>query len=356
MKLTKVGEIPNFFLDATSGIYYIRKMINGRQVWRTTGHTAYKSALRRYHEIMTELADTKAGWKKTVVPTLGEWWDSYRLAKVKADSTWAQEEMIMETHFLPEFGRAGLDELTPNQLERHFNRRRKFATKSTVSREQSLLRAILNSAVKNDLIEKNPLRGMTFLGFDSRKIVVSAEEQFKLSKVLSPTMERWLVFMLGTGLRLTECHNIVPARDINLENRFVTVTGKGHNSIPKVREVPLLDEELVRIVEEQEQETPGLATLWPENIAWFRKHLTAGCKEAGVKHITPHTLRHSFATRYLQGGGDIYVLSQILGHSSVIVTERHYAHLLRTDHAKLSAHVNLGLKRSTKLLLFPSTG
>ena len=42
--------------------------------------------------------------------------------------------------------------------------------------------------------------------------------------------------------------------------------------------------------------------------------------------LTPHVLRHTFGTRWLQAGGDIYKLSKILGHSSVAVTEQHYAH------------------------------
>ena len=48
-------------------------------------------------------------------------------------------------------------------------------------------------------------------------------------------------------------------------------------------------------------------------------------------HVTPHTQRHAFGTRWLQAGGDICKLSRILGHSSVAVTEAHYAHLLKDD-------------------------
>lgn len=50
-----------------------------------------------------------------------------------------------------------------------------------------------------------------------------------------------------------------------------------------------------------------------------------------VPTITPHTLRHTFGTRWLQAGGDIYKASKILGHSSVAVTEAHYAPLLKED-------------------------
>jgi integrase len=57
--------------------------------------------------------------------------------------------------------------------------------------------------------------------------------------------------------------------------------------------------------------------------------------------------RHTFGTRWLQAGGDIYKLSKILGHSSVAVTEAHYAHLLKDDLVAASRQVKLPIaKRS----------
>ena len=52
-------------------------------------------------------------------------------------------------------------------------------------------------------------------------------------------------------------------------------------------------------------------------------------------------LRHTFGTRWLQAGGDIYKLSKILGHSSVAVTEQHYAHLLKEDLVAASEQVKI---------------
>ena len=67
------------------------------------------------------------------------------------------------------------------------------------------------------------------------------------------------------------------------------------------------------------------------NPQHFRDVLARAAKRLGIPHLSPHTLRHTFATRFLQAGGDIYVLSKLLGHSSVSVTERHYAHVVDAD-------------------------
>ena len=72
----------------------------------------------------------------------------------------------------------------------------------------------------------------------------------------------------------------------------------------------------------------------------FRKLKT----RAGIPRLRPHLLRHSFATRYLGHGGDIYSLQQILGHTSLEMTKR-YVHLipsaLAVCHAQFSPLDNL---------------
>ena len=53
--------------------------------------------------------------------------------------------------------------------------------------------------------------------------------------------------------------------------------------------------------------------------------------------------RHTYGTRWLQAGGDIYKLSRILGHASVSVTEAHYVHLLKDDLVAASQQVRIAV-------------
>jgi integrase len=97
--------------------------------------------------------------------------------------------------------------------------------------------------------------------------------------------------------------------------------------------VPMQPDALAALDEQLEAD----GKLWTQNPQRLREVLAEGAARVKIPSITPHALRHTFGTRWLQAGGDIYKLSKILGHSSVAVTEAHYAHLLKEDLVAASA-------------------
>jgi integrase/recombinase XerD len=143
--------------------------------------------------------------------------------------------------------------------------------------------------------------------------------------------DRALVELLyGTGARISEAVGL-DIDDIDLEGRTVLLSGKGG----KQRRVPLgtfaaaaVDAYLVRV--RPALAANGLGT--PRMLlnsrggplsrqsAWTL--LRAAAEKAGLaKTISPHTLRHSFATHLLEGGADVRVVQELLGHSSVTTTQ-----------------------------------
>lgn len=349
MALISTGY-PNLYLDAKSGIYQVRKMVNGRPVVRSTHVTTRKTAESRCREIIKAIEE---GVFTKSTKTLNEWWKIYRKTAELSSKTWATYGYLMEP-ILVELGNVRLNDITTGAIDRCLrNRRHAKNTKQTVSQAtldttRGMLIGVFETAIENDLMERNPAKQKRKKTNPRvvRQRVLSLPEQERLEANLSPDMVRFLRFLLGTGLRLDEVRNIDPAVHIDPVGKSVTVTGKGQ----KTRTVPLLKDELLDIVREQVEENnrPGhrtdrSGTLWGQRPQVLRQMLALGAKKAKIAHLTPHMLRHTFATRYLAGGGDIYIVSKILGHASVAVTERVYAHLLKDDLARLSAGVKLDI-------------
>ncbi len=351
----KATEYPNLYLDSASGIYHVRKMVDGKALTRTTGQTTFKQAVRQVPAILVGLADQKGERK---IPTLDAYWLTYRKAQKKAPKTWKNHERMMESLWLPQLGRLNLDDINASTIKRTLNWRRlqkkadgEKLSEGTVTSEQALLHAVLEAAVEDDLLEKHPMRKIERKPYETRKRVLTAAEQLAVEKVATPLVKRFFQFLLGTGIRLEEVRGIRPERDFDWAGNQFTVTGKG-SKVRKVPLIPMAREKLLAVVREQIADNEGDAKhhrsdrkggLWKQASDELRQWLYLAADKADIPRFSPHTLRHTFATRYLAGGGDIYILSLILGHSSVAVTEKVYAHLLTEDLSSRSTHVSVGL-------------
>jgi integrase len=190
-----------------------------------------------------------------------------------------------------------------------------------------------SSAIEEGHDVKNPFRGIKRGKDKPRTRVLSLDEEAKLLDAFRPRFQRFVRFALGTGARLDEIRGIDPDRDINWNDGTVHVIGK----FRKERDIPMQPDARAALAEQLEEE----GRLWTQNPQRLREVLAEGAARACIPKVTPHGLRHTFGTRWLQAGGDVYKLSKILGHSSVAVTEAHYAHLLRDDLVAASRQVKL---------------
>jgi integrase/recombinase XerD len=202
-----------------------------------------------------------------------------------------------------------------------------------VRRERGLLQSIFERAIDDGHDIRNPFRGIKRGKDKPRTRVLTLDEETLLLEALHPRFQRFVRFALGTGCRLDEIRGIVPERDIDWLRGTVHVIGK----FRKERDVPMQPDARASLEEQLEEERK----LWKQNPQRLREVLAEGSARAKIPSITPHVLRHTFGTRWLQAGGDIYKLSKILGHSSVAVTEAHYAHLLKEDLVAASQQVKI---------------
>jgi integrase/recombinase XerD len=150
---------------------------------------------------------------------------------------------------------------------------------------------------------------------------------------------RAIIEMLyGSGLRVSELVNLKQS-NIYLDEQYMLIEGKGS----KQRLVPLSP-----VAEEWYRYWLDERATWPlksesKDIAFVNRYgrpLTRAmvftivkrlCAAAGIsKTVSPHTLRHSFATHLLQNGADLRIIQQLLGHEDLATTEI-YTHLEVTD-------------------------
>ncbi len=144
--------------------------------------------------------------------------------------------------------------------------------------------------------------------------------------------------LFSTGLRVSELCNL-DRQSVNLKTRQFAVLGKGG----KMRIVFLTDRAVEALTAYFELRTDNLAPVFVsharksnEAIDSEKRRLTRAVVEtvvrdsalkAGIiKKVTPHTLRHSFATTLLQNGADIRAIQMMLGHSTIATTQI-YTHL-----------------------------
>lgn len=145
-----------------------------------------------------------------------------------------------------------------------------------------------------------------------------------------------LELLYGTGLRVSELVNLT-IHSIDLENCVIIVYGKGS----KERMIPLGEyclESLQNYLDRREQLTKGYLTEQlflnnhgkPITRQGFFKILKKLLKEKGLNpNVSPHTLRHSFATHLLNSGADLRSIQEMLGHSDISTTKI-YTHVSDT--------------------------
>ncbi|MGO1402683.1 MAG: site-specific tyrosine recombinase XerD [Flaviflexus sp.] len=156
---------------------------------------------------------------------------------------------------------------------------------------------------------------------------------------IGPRDQALMEVLYGTGARISEAVGLA-IDDVDLEGHAVRLFGKGR----KERIVPLgsyaidaIEAYLVRARPELASKGKGTPALFLNTLgrplsrqsAWAV--IQACADRAGItSHISPHTLRHSYATHLLSGGADVRVVQELLGHSSVTTTQIYTAVSIET--------------------------
>ena len=229
-------------------------------------------------------------------------------------------------HFMVSPETLGVEDIHAYQL--HLIRERKVAA-ATYNIHVAALRFLYRTTLKVDWnIEAIPFHKKT----KRLPVVLSPEELVRLCDAVRNIKHKAMILTLyDTGARVTEVARL-KTTDIDSKRMLVRIEqGKGH----KDRYVPLSEKLLAvlrRYWASQRRHSkiwlfPGCKPQLPYSRRSLQKVVHAAQLRSGLqKTVTPHTLRHSFATHHLENGTDIRTIQVLLGHRSIGTTSK-YIHV-----------------------------
>lgn len=204
----------------------------------------------------------------------------------------------------------------------------------------TVLKSYYSFLTKEGVIKNNPTNAIKMPKIEKKlPNYLTIEEVDKLLDIRlgKPTDYRnkaMLELLYATGMRISELTNLKLSQ-VDFDDDIVRVLGKGK----KERTIPLNDTAIFALKEYINDYRPFLLKLNTSEYIFinnfgnkisrqgFFKILKKLCVKAEInKEVSPHTLRHSFATHLLNNGADLRIIQELLGHENLVTTEI-YAHL-----------------------------
>lgn len=227
-----------------------------------------------------------------------------------------------------EFSGQYLDEITRKKIASFEAQQMQRVSPSTVKHYRAALSGIFKVALRHDWVDRNPCRDLDAIKISNARYRFLTQSEWQtLKKALPEPLLSIAEISVLRGMRLGE---ILALKWSDIDNgRDEISLSKTKNGRPRV--IPL--EGAVDPIMRQ----PGRSGYVFSNskgrqmdVAYVSRRVNKIAREAGIEDFTFHDLRHTYASWYVQRGGDLYRLQLILGHLSPAMTQR-YAHLRVDD-------------------------
>lgn len=337
------------------GRYIKARTSEGKIQWGYVYGTVYAEVKRVLIQKKAEAGFYKLKRTDLTFEALAEVW-LHSLKNGIKESTYAHYSYTLHKYLLPVLGKAFVSSLDESFLEQAMQQviaptdaAHKPLGNSSAQECLSMLRRICKYAAHLRLIRPMELEVVLPKAIDRISVPLSQVEQQRLYQYVQENLTpRKIGLLLGTelGLRIGEiCGLQWGDFDLKLGTLKISRTlcriscGNGHTKVviqtPKTRtsrrEIPIPKCLLLML-----KKLRGNAS----NSTWFlsgneskpteprcyRKSIKAYLKQASVRQVRPHTLRHTFATTCLQAGCDVKTLSELLGHANANITLQRYVH------------------------------
>ena len=327
-----------------SNKWWIRFSVGGREVQESARTSNREEAERILRRRMKELAthmEGAPGQRLSYKEAVARFFEHTRTLKPKTLTEY-QGHARLWARFVGDMALADID----RSVLQYFVRARKSegVSDTTIKRNLAFLSTLFTYMQSEwaDAPETNPV-----LMFNKRKLRegrrirwLTPDEFQRLKDACTQKVQRDILDVaVETGMRHSELKSLTWAErvpDLGIAGAYVFLDRREvhlidtKNSKPRV--VPL-SEGAVEVLSRRPDHVRSPYVFWHSDgrpYEWFRNWFEGARKRAGLHSITFHSLRHTFATWWLQTGGDERRLQDILGHSSPQMVQR-YAHLATED-------------------------
>ncbi len=270
--------------------------------------------LEAYQEYTTDITINKGMSQRTISSYCND---------LKQYIAWLQKHDVMDT-----------DDIQSTHIEDFLHEESAYKESTSISRMAASIRSF-HSFLQYRIDAENPAEYVEVHHGEKKLPVFATKDEIDLlmasfdDQVPDDILHHAILEMIySCGLRVSEAVSLTINR-VNLETGFVRVLGKGN----KERLVPIPDgamdilkkwKDIVRPVYLEKKTNLFFINRFGRKVTARSVELLLNeqCGKAGIrKHLTPHKLRHSYATHLLQGGADLRSIQEMLGHSDIRTTE-----------------------------------